>query len=258
MMFEKYGKIGGALQKMITKKEVYTILILCSSLFLFSCSSSNSSSPSIKEKGGDLVDSKGRKIDTRTGRVVHVEVIDSERKGELEAYKDHKAQIEYLEIFKKKRQWSKMEDSAKEIRRYKDMSLPQIRNVLRGAGAEETTLIIEALTQRGESGVGIIAGLLTDKRKAKFFGREPLFWYEKKNQPPEPVEIRVFAASQLADLLTTKPKGVIFDYHDLQTSDLGTVKVMYAIQGDYALNKDDLCAVWLEWWTKFKSDFSSQ
>ena len=241
---------------MITNK-IYCLTILSISVVLSSCSSSGDS-PSFKEKDGVLIDDQGRRLDRRTGRFIHVEVLDNKDSGAAFENKNKKAEEEYLEIFKRKKQWTKMGDVAKEIRRYKDMSFSQIKSVLRTADEEETTLIIEALKQRGESGVEIIAGLLNDSRKAKFSGREPIFWYEAKNQPPEPVEIRVFAASQLSELLAAKPKSVVFGYHNQPTSDLGSVNVMYATQGQYALNKEDVCKVWLDWWSKFKTDFTNQ
>ena len=93
---------------MITKKK-YGILIVFLSVTLFSCSSSNSgNSKAVQQKDGSLIDSQGRKLDTRTGRIVHVEVVDSKERGGLVENKKQKAQKEYLEIFKNKKQWSKM------------------------------------------------------------------------------------------------------------------------------------------------------
>ena len=225
------------------------LLIAGCLLYGASCSSTNTNS------SGQTFDSQGRTYDTRTGRVVHVEVVKDNHQRNPNA--KTKANSEFVEIFKKKKQWSKMSDSAKIIRAYREMSLQQLRGELAAADEEKTTLIIEALKQRGESGVELIAGLLNDSRKASFADRPPIFWYEKKNKPPEAIEIRVFAASQLAEILRSKPQGVLFDYYDLQTSDLGTVKVLYAVQGEYALPKDELSKIWLDWWSMFKSDFTA-
>ena len=238
---------------MITRiilKTLFVTLVIS----LVSCSNSSNSSTS---SSAGKTDSKGRTYDTRTGRVVHVEVVKESTPEALSGGTSKKAQKEFLEIFQKKKKWSKMSDSAKKIRYYKDMSYEQLRAELKTADEVKTTLIIEALKQRGETGIALIASLLTDTREASFSDRDPIFWYEAKNQPPEPVEIRVFAASQIAEILTAKPQGLIFYYHDLQTSDLGTVKVLYALRGDYATNKEDLVEIWLKWWDKFKSDFSA-
>ena len=245
-MFKEFGKNGGAKQKMITKK-----LLLNSVGLVFVASCSNSSTNSAGQKG----DSQGRAYDTRTGRVIHVEVVKDNGQNATDA--TQKANSEFLEIFKKKKQWSKMPDSAKLIRGFREMSLPQLRSELAVANEEKTVMIIEALKQRGETGIELIASLLNDTRRAAFADRLPIFWYEKKNQPPELVEIRVFAASYLAEMLKVKPQGVLFDYYDLQTSDLGSVKVLYALQGEYALSKDDLSEIWSQWWSKFKSDFTA-
>ena len=221
---------------MITKNNYMNMSfgILVLTVILTSCSSGPSENATTKEYGN----------------VVQVDVIDHRKQ---EPVKDKSKAFE--QIFTQKKSWFKMRDATERLREFKDKTNSQLKSELKGADEEKTTIILEVLGQRGASAVNLLATLLEDRREASFAVSRPLYWYEQKNKPAEPMEIRAYAAMQMESILKTNPSGVMFNFHKIQTSDKGTVEILYAVRGEYAVNKDDACQAWLTWWSKFKNDF---
>ncbi|MCM8535904.1 MAG: hypothetical protein NE334_08210 [Lentisphaeraceae bacterium] len=212
-------------------------------VFLSACSSSSSSKPTKKEAM--------ERLDDTEEQVVNIDVVDSSR----EDITDKAGGRGFQEAFLKKKAWFKMNDRAKEMRRYRSLTKAQLESTLKDADEGTTTLLIQVFEQKGISGISLLASLLEDTRETEFGEDSQLYWYEEKNKPAEKLEIRTYAANMISKVLRTYPSGVKFFFHKLDTSDKGKVTVLYATQGEYAINKEDTAKAWLAWWDKFHTDF---
>lgn len=219
--------------------------VFCAVLLLGACSSTPSSKPTKKEAL-----ERQQQVDEQ---VVSIDVVDSSREDISEKAGGKGFQNAFLE----KKAWFKMNDRAKEMRRYRSLNKAQLSTSLKGADEGTTTLLIQVFEQKGISGVGYLASLLEDSRETEFGEADQMFWYEEKNKPAEKLEIRTYAAYTISKILRTYPSGVKFFFHKLDTSDRGKVDVLYATQGDYAVNKEDTAKAWLAWWEKFHTDFDN-
>ena len=113
--------------------------------------------------------------------------------------------------------------------------------------AREATLIIEELRSRREKGVPGLARMLNDKRKAVFTNSQAYWWYEEKGKPAEEVEIGVYAAYALQFTLKVYPSNVFINMTD--------ERMFYAVKGKYAVVKEDLRKVWIEWWSTAQNEY---
>lgn len=128
------------------------------------------------------------------------------------------------------------------------LSNDQLKSKLGDASPFETTLIIEEFKSRGPKSISGLAMILEDKRKAVFPRGREYWWYEKKGEPGEAVELRVFAALTIQFVSGgIRPEGIVMD----MTKD----RLIYAQKGQFAVVKEDLMKVWVEWWNKNKVDF---
>ncbi|MCM8532333.1 MAG: hypothetical protein NE330_14315, partial [Lentisphaeraceae bacterium] len=186
-------------------------------------------------------------------QVINIDIVDSSK----EDISKKSGKSGFQEIFLKEKSWYKMNDRAKEVRRYRSLDKSQLEAALKGADEGTTTLLIQVFELKGVSAVSLLASLLEDTRKTEFGEADQMYWYQEKNRPAENLEIRTFAAYSLSKLLRTYPSGVKFFFHKLETSDKGKVDVLYAAQGDYAVNKEDVAKAWLAWWDKFHTDFDN-
>jgi hypothetical protein len=196
----------------------------------------------------EIVESNRRKsvqVEHRTGK---------EKNSEKTAWSHFFDSTQKVTGKKEGQAWYKMVDDAAELRRLSVKSAKELGDKLNGASASQTTLIIAALAEKGFTAVEQLAKVLKDTRKAEFSNDVSMFWYEEKNKPPEEVELRVFAALQMEKLSTIQAYGVRFFFHKM-TTNKGIEEVLYAAQGSYAVNKDDVCKIWIKWWDKNKTDF---
>lgn len=129
----------------------------------------------------------------------------------------------------------------------RSLSVEQLKSKLSGASPFETTLIIEEFKSRGAKSISGLAMILEDNRKAVFPKGREYWWYEKKGEPGEAVELRVFAALTIQFVSGVRPDGVLMD----MTKD----RLIYAIKSKHAVVKEDLMKVWIEWWNKNKVDY---
>lgn len=127
------------------------------------------------------------------------------------------------------------------------LSSTELISLSKDASAREVTLIIEELRSRREKGVSGLAAILDDNRKAVFKKGREYWWYEKKSEPAEDIELRVYAAYALQFTLRKFPSGVVMD----MTKD----RMFYAVKDQYAVVKEDLIKVWKEWWSQAKNDY---
>ena len=123
----------------------------------------------------------------------------------------------------------------------------QLASKSKEVGPREATLIVEELRSRREKGVRGLASMLSDSRKAVFPRGREYWWYEKKGTPAEEIEIGIYAAYALQFTLKEFPSGVVMD----MTKD----RMFYAVKDKYAVVKQDLKKVWLEWWSKAANDY---
>ena len=147
-----------------------------------------------------------------------------------------------------------MQEEYKDYVSYKNEPVSTLKLKLRNASAEEATLLIEVLSQKGATAVSVLVERLNDKRSCVFKGDDAIYWYEEKNKPPQDLEIRVFAAMHLERMTGTSPYGVTFDFHKIKT-DKGIASILYALKGSYAVTKDDVCKSWLKWWSVYGGDY---
>ena len=126
--------------------------------------------------------------------------------------------------------------------------------------AEAVYIIDEVRARRKESGIKVLIAFLGDTRPAGFSTERQYWWYEKKNAPYQKIEVRTYAAFTLQVMLRLFPSQVrvFIDYND---------KLLYAVRNEFkiidgesinnrfAVVKDDLVKVWLQWWEKNKSKY---
>ena len=134
--------------------------------------------------------------------------------------------------------------AGKHLRKF---SSEELGNRAAKVSAREATLIIEELRSRREKGIVGLVKLLNDDRKAVFERGKEYWWYEKKDEPAEAIELRVYAAYALQFTLRTYPSGVYMD--------MTTERMLYAVKDKFAVVKDDVIKVWTNWWSKAKNDY---
>jgi len=186
----------------------------------------------------------------RTGRVVTVDVTDKN-------LSDEEKKLLYGQDFVFKKRWYKMTNDKLKYNKYKSKNVQDLGVIIKKSDPNEITKIIEALGQMDSTAVEVLVGILQDKRPAVFSHVTPLYWYAEKNKPAEELELRIYAALNLERLTSTSPYGISFDFHTLQTKDKGSVQVLYAVKGQNAVSKDDVCKKWLQWWETYKSDYTN-
>ena len=219
-------------------------LYLLSSVVLVSCSSKQPDSQPVNDR-----------------KVVQVEYVDDKKKRGSEfsdKYKKHsnnpQSGSELWRALTTKGVWYRMNDREEKLRNLLKKTPEQLGGLLNGKSAEETTLIVAALSEKGYPAIKYLARVLTDKRAAVFAEGSELYWYEKKNQPPEELELRIYAALHINKIATVKAFGVRFFLHHINT-DKGIAEILYAAKGDYAVNKDDVSKNWIKWWDLNKEHY---
>ena len=112
----------------------------------------------------------------RKGRVVQVAVLDKDKldAGGLDKKSRDKM---HQETLIKKQEWYKMTDSSEQAKRYKEAPMSQLKSTLKSCSAEEATIILECLGQRGATAVPVIVDLLNDTRKIVFSNSTPMYSY---------------------------------------------------------------------------------
>ena len=199
---------------------------------------------SVEVEKSDL--NKKRKM----GHYVNVEVLEKgERKSSSNGGKSR-----MKGAFSEEHKWQKMKVDGFG-NKYKSFTTDKMDGLIASASAQDVSQMVEVLEGRGLEAVAVLAKLLDDKRAVEFSDTDKaIYWYAKKNKPVEDLELRVYAALKMEQLTEVNPNGVIFDYHQLPT-DKGSVQVLYAVKGPYAVSKDDLCKEWKLWWKKYASEY---
>ncbi|MCH2206991.1 MAG: hypothetical protein MK132_14135 [Lentisphaerales bacterium] len=165
------------------------------------------------------------------------------KKGEEKVLYDHKKRT-----FNKSGGWIDVAEGGGRLETFfKEKSVKELLTLKSKASRHELTLIIEELLVRKESSIPALASFLSDQRLAVFQKGREYWWYEKKNQPPEPVSIAVYAAYALQKKVPVQPSGV--------TLGLTKDRMFYAVKGGFAVVKDDVQRVWKEWWSKAENDY---
>lgn len=231
----------------MTIKKIFANTLTLSAISLVMASCSSSSKSSSKD------DVPLKKSD---GKVVQVDILDKKelKKQGVDTDSENFNKAIINTGFMTKKVWYKMQEEYKEYVALKDKPVSELKLKLNGATAEETTLLIEVLSQKGATAVSVLVETLNDSRTCVFKGDDNIYWYEEKNKPPEDLEIRVFAAMHLEKMTGTSPYGVTFDFHNIKT-DKGAASVLYAVKGSYAVNKEDVCKSWLKWWSAYGADY---
>ncbi|MCM8543073.1 MAG: hypothetical protein NE328_22590 [Lentisphaeraceae bacterium] len=233
------------------------ILALSVCFLFYSCSTDDSNQKEVTGSSVKAVDSKIVKDEvyiTKNKKVVQVELMD---KKALMAKGYDKESVDQAIInsgFVTKKKWYRANEDHKDFSKMSEKSVSELKSLLVNGDAVQTTLIIEVLSHKGPTAVSVLVDLLNDKRTAVFKEEDRIYWYEEKNQPPQEIEIRIFAAMHLEKMVGTSPYGVTFDFHMIQTNK-GPVEVLYAVKGSYAVNKDDVCKNWLKWWSVYGGDY---
>jgi hypothetical protein len=113
----------------------------------------------------------------------------------------------------------------------------------------EAVLIIDEVRSRKKaSGVKVLAHFFKDPRPALFSKKRNYWWYEKKGQEYEAVELRVYAAFAMQEYLKQYPIGVtLLINHDEY--------LFYGVKNGFAVSKKDICRVWLKWWLDNQKDY---
>jgi len=127
------------------------------------------------------------------------------------------------------------------------LSNDQLAQRLKSASAKETSLIIEELKSRREKGMKVLALILSDNRKTVFPKGREYWWYEKKGEDAEAIELRVYAAFTMQFITNRYPSGVVMKMFE--------DRLIFAAKGKYAVVKDDVVKVWQEWWRGAKNDY---
>lgn len=227
------------------------IVLLASAALIFYSSCSSSTENTTGEGASDKVRSQNS-----AGKVVQVNVVDK-NKLRLQGLdpgseKYDKALLNAMVADEKK--WYAMRNEYKDYALLADKSVSQLKRKLKNASAAEATVLIEVLSQKGESAVSTLIKSLNDKRTAVFKEENTIYWYEEKNKPPEELELRVFAAMHLEKMVKASPYGVTFNFHQI-TTDKGPTDVLYAVKGLNAVNKEDVCKTWLRWWSVYGDQY---
>ena len=153
------------------------------------------------------------------------------------------------------------------VKDYENKTLNELEAMLKGADAEETTVIIEALFHRsmdnynegmikrrkeGDTSeivdidhvIRIYASLLDDKREVVLEASDSTLWMESKSIYEKP-EIRIYAAymAQRVSNGEIKPKGYEFQKH--------RSGILFCVKNGYAQVKDDVAKNWKEWWATY-------
>lgn len=147
--------------------------------------------------------------------------------------------------------WVDSRDHDRPGKRYESMTTEQLGTLLKKCTVRETTLIITELRTRDHNALRHLARLLHNKRIASFNKKSKCYWYENYGTLAEAVEIRTYAAYAMQIVLRTaniRPQAVQIIMEDKN-------HLLYAIKGSSAIQKSDLCRVWIEWWTKYKQDY---
>ncbi|NQZ56544.1 MAG: hypothetical protein HRT88_03610 [Lentisphaeraceae bacterium] len=214
------------------------ITLLMGLISLSACSSVEPEKPDLNKK-------------RKTGHYVNVEVI---KKGERRNSANGGKSLMKKDA-SQEHKWQKMKVDGFE-NKYKTFTTEKMDGLITSASAQDISQMVEVLERRGLEAVAVLAKLLDDKRAVEFSDKDKaIYWYAQKNKPVEDLELRVYAALKMELLTEVNPNGVIFDYHQLPT-DKGSVQVLYAVKGPYAVNKDDLCKEWKLWWKKYASEYT--
>lgn len=156
--------------------------------------------------------------------------------------------------FATKKKWFKAKEDHKDFKIMQSKSVSELKSILVNADTAQATLLVEVLSHKGPTAVSVLVDVLNDKRIAAFQESQKIYWYEEKNKPAQEIELRIFAAMHLEKMVSTSPYGVKFAFHPLQT-DVGSVEVLYAVKGSFAVSKDDVCKNWLKWWSVYGGDY---
>ena len=174
---------------------------------------------------------KGQKVNPNT------------KKGEEKVLYDHKERT-----YKKSGGWIDIDEGQRPGKYLQGKSVKEILSLKSESSPYELTLIIEELLVRKElSSISAIASFLGDQRFAAFQKGREYWWYEKKNQPPEPVSLAVYAAYALQKKVPAQPSGV--------TLGLTKDRIFYAVKDGFAVVKEDVQKVWQAWWSKAENDY---
>jgi len=245
-MSQKFGRNGGSSLKMIINNSL-KVLLAASMIALIgsSCSSDPGKGPK-----------KDVPLKKTDGKVVQVDILDKKelKKRGVDTDSDRFNKAILNTGFVTDKVWYKMQEEFKDYAALRNKPISELKVKLDSASAEEATLLIEVLSQKGETAVSVLVERLNDKRACAFKGDDAIYWYEEKNKPPQDLELRVFAAMHLEKMTGTSPYGVTFDFHNIKT-DTGSASVLYAIKGSYAVSKDDVCKSWLKWWSVYGGDY---
>lgn len=129
-----------------------------------------------------------------------------------------------------------------------DKTISELSILCDSASPHEATLLIEELLARKTGGIPLLAKFLTDERAAFFPKHREYWWYQEKNKPAEVVEIRIYAAFTLQQKLGVNPRAVAIT----MTKD----RMFVGVRNSFAVVKEDVAKVWLEWWDKSKQDYN--
>lgn len=129
----------------------------------------------------------------------------------------------------------------------RELSEDELAGRIKTASAQETSLIIEELKSRREKGVKGLVLILSDTRKTVFPKGREYWWYEKKGADAEAIELRVYAAFTLQFITNKYPSGVVMKMFD--------DRLIFAAKGKFAVVKEDVAKVWLQWWEQAKNDY---
>ena len=113
---------------------------------------------------------------------------------------------------------------------------------------EAVLIIDEVRSRRKATGVKVLAHFLMDKRLALFSKKRNYWWYEEKGKDYETVEVRTYSAFALQEYLKEYPLGLaLLINHDEY--------LFYGVKNRFAVSKEDVCKIWLNWWKKNQKDY---
>ena len=219
-------------------------------LFLNSCSSSSSLKPEVAEKAPPSKPKQKAK-DSGKKRYKSQVTFEDEKGNKINPNVDKgEKKITYDLKDKKLRQtggWLDIGAGERPGKYLQRKSVNELIQLKAKSSPYQLTLIIEELLVRKESSIPALATFLDDDRLAVFEKGREYWWYQKKNQPAEPVNLAVYAAYTIQRKTSVKPSGVIIGL----TKD----RMFYAVNDGFAVVKEDLQKVWKEWWRQAKNDY---
>jgi len=152
------------------------------------------------------------------------------------------------------------------VKDYENKSLQELEAMLKGANAQETTVIIEALFHRSMDNynesmirlskegkhelidinhvIRIYASLLDDKREVVLEDNDSTLWMESKSIYEKP-EVRIYAAYMAQRISNGEIKPMGFEFQKHRSG------ILFCVKNGFAQVKEDVAKNWKEWWKKY-------